>query len=207
MSVSDEAKGLMPGTDAAIPGDFVCRLSVEQYHQMARAGILSEDSPLELLDGWLVPKMTKNPPHSVVTDRVRRALEQTLPAGWLVRSQEPITLSASEPEPDVAVVRGELDDYLERHPEPHEVALVVEVSDISLRRDRTTKKRLYAEAGIPLYWIVNLLDRHIEVYGDPSGPGESPDYRARRDFAATDAIPVVIDGRSIGEVAAREILR
>ncbi len=207
MSVADEAKVLMPGTDAAIPTDFVCRLSVEQYHEMARAGILGEDAPVELLDGWVVPKMIKNPPHSAITELVRWALEQSLPTGWFTRCQEPITLAASEPEPDVAVVRGQRRDYLDRHPGPQETALVVEVADVSLRRDGTTKKRLYAEAGIAVYWIVNLLNRRIEVYSNPSGPAESPDYRTRRDYASTDVVPLTIEGRQEGEIPDRRSYR
>ena len=206
MSIFDEASALAPGVDAAIPTDFVCRLSIEQYHQMARAGILSDGDPVELLDGWLVPKMIKHAPHSGVTELVRWTFEQALPAGWFARAQEPVTLSASEPEPDVAVVRGERRDYLEHHPGPADVAIVVEVADVSLRRDRTTKKRLYAEAGIAVYWIVNLLDHCVEVYSDPSGCGASADYATRCDFRSTDTIPVVVEGRQVGELAAGAIL-
>ncbi len=207
MSIADESQCLVPGVDAAIPTDFVCRLSVEQYHQMARAGILVEDAPVELLDGWLVPKMTKNPPHSVVTERVRRALEQRVGGGWFVRSQEPITLAASEPEPDVAIIRGQLDDYLQRHPGPQDVALVVEVADVSLRRDRTTKKRLYAEAKIPFYWIVNLVEHHVEAYAGPSGPSETPDYNTRRDYRSTDILSITLEGQALAALPAEAILR
>jgi len=76
MSVSTPSEGLVPGVDAAIPMDFVCRLSVEQFHRMLDAGILTEDDPVELLDGWLVPKMIKNPAHRVVMELVRKALER-----------------------------------------------------------------------------------------------------------------------------------
>jgi Uma2 family endonuclease len=203
MSLASAADRLAPGVDAAIPTDFVCRFSVEQYHHMLRAGILREDDPLELLDGWLVPKMMKNPPHRVVTELVRKAFERIVPSGWFVSSQDPVTLAASEPEPDVAVIRGQLRDYLQRHPGPHEVALVVEVADVSLELDQTTKKRLYAQAGIPFYWIVNLRDRRVEVYSEPS---ETSDYQRRRDFADAATIPVVIGEITVGEIAASDIL-
>ena len=206
MSVSTPNEGLVPGVDAAIPADFVCRLSVEQFHRMLGAGILTEDDPVELLDGWLVPKMIKNPSHRVVVKLVRKALEQIVPDGWFVSSQDPITLAASEPEPDVAIVRGQLRDYLDRYPGPQDVALVVEVADASLQRDQTTKKRLYAEAGIPLYWIVSLVHSRIEVYGGPSGPAEQPDYGQRRDFGPADAVPVLTEGRQVGEVAVEAVL-
>src|SRR5436190_15644434 len=93
-----------PEGDADIPDVPIYRLSVEQYHAMARAGILDEDAPAELLEGWLVQKMTKYPAHRVATHRVRRALERLVAVGWYVDSQEPITLPDSEPEPDVVVV-------------------------------------------------------------------------------------------------------
>lgn len=206
MSVSPGAERLVPGVDAAVPTDFVCRLSVGQYHQMLQAGILTEDDPLELLDGWLVPKMMKNPSHRVVTELVRKALEQDLLAGWFVSSQDPITLSTSEPEPDVAVVRGQLRDYLARHPGPEDLAMVVEVADVSLHRDRTMKKRLYAEAGIPIYWIVNLVDSRIEAYSDPAGEADSADYRNRRDFMPAEMIPIVIEQKSVSRVKVDSLL-
>lgn len=206
MSLSNAVDRLAPGVDAAIPTDFVCRLSVEQYHHMLRAGILRDGDPLELLDGWLVPKMMKNPPHRVVTELVRKALEHIVPGGWFVSSQDPVTLSASEPEPDVALIRGQVRDYLQRHPAAQEVALVVEVADVSLERDQTTKKRLYAQAGIPFYWIVNLRDGRVEVYSEPLATPESADYRLRRDFAAADSIPVVIGAKAAGQISVQSIL-
>jgi len=206
MSSSTHIGGLMPNVDAAIPTELVCRLSVAQFHQMLSTGILTEDDPVELLDGWLVPKMMKNPSHRVVTELLRKALEEVLPAGWLVSSQDPITLAASEPEPDLAVFRGQLRDYLHRHPGPQEVALVVEVAEASLQRDQTTKKQIYAQAGIPVYWIVNVPENRIEVYSGPSGPGEPPDYQQRRDFAPGDDIPVMIEGRLVDEIQVREVL-
>ncbi len=134
---------------------------------MIRAGILTDDDPVELLDGWLVSKMPKNPPHCVVTRLIRQALERLVPAAWYVDTQEPLTTADSEPEPDVVVVRGETRQYLDRHPGPEDVGLVVEVADTTLQRDRTSKKRLYARAGIPVYWIVNLPESRCEVYSEP----------------------------------------
>lgn len=91
-----------------VPALPIYRLTVEQYHQMAAAGILSEDDPVELLDGFLVLKMTKNKPHVVATRRTRHALERSIPAGWSVDSQDPITIGVGdEPEPDVFVARVE----------------------------------------------------------------------------------------------------
>ena len=81
------------------------------------------------------------------------------------------------------------------------MVLVVEVADASLYRDRTTKKQVYARAGIPVYWIVNLPERRIEVYTDPSGPGEGPEYRQHEDYGAWSEVPLMIEGREAGRIA------
>ena len=191
---------------AAPPGELIFQLSIAQYHQMIRAGILTEDDPIELLDGWLVYKMPKNRQHTIATRHVRDLIEQLLPDGWYVDSQEPITLETSEPEPDVCVVRGALDDYPEHHPRPADIALLAEVSDTTLDRDRGLKKRLYAQAGIPIYWIVNLQDRQVEVYTQPSGPGARPDYHQRQDYALAESVSLVIDGQEVGALPVRDLL-
>jgi Uma2 family endonuclease len=190
----------------AVPTDVIWRLSVDQYHAMIRAGILTEDDPVELLEGWLVVKMPKNPQHRVVTQLTREALAQVIPPGWYVDAQEPITTMDSEPEPDIAVVRGERRQYLDRHPGPEDVALVVEVADSTLQRDRSSKRRLYAASGIPVYWIVNLLEGQFEVYTEPSGQGEQPDYLQHRNYGPSDIVPVVIEGREVGRLTVRELL-
>jgi Uma2 family endonuclease len=177
---------------AAVPPDLIWRLSVEQYHAMVRAGILTDDDPVELLEGWLVFKMPKNPPHRATTRLVRAALEAVIPEGWYVDSQEPITLSDSEPEPDVVVVRGSTRDYLDRHPMAKDIALVVEVADTTLQRDRTLKQRTYARAGIPVYWIVNLSESQLEVYTQPSSSSDEPGYTTREIYQDTDSVPVAI---------------
>lgn len=122
---------------STVPTDYtIAPLTVEQYHAMARAGILEEGAPIELLEGYLVEKMTKHPSHRVATQLVEAALRQVIPPGCHVATQEPVTLEDSEPEPDVSVVRGDFRDYTERHPYAHETPLVVEVVDATLERDR-----------------------------------------------------------------------
>jgi Uma2 family endonuclease len=192
--------------DPDVPDVPIYRLTVAQYHAMAQAGILNEDDPVELLEGWLVPKMTKHRPHTLATLLVRRGLERVLTVAWYVDSQEPVTTSDSEPEPDILVVRGDPRDYVDRQPGPEEVALVVEVAESSLEIDRGTKKRAYARAGIAIYWIVNLIERQIEVYTDPSGPADRPDYGQHRDYHLDDRVPVVLGGVEIGHLLVRELL-
>lgn len=191
---------------ATVPSEQIFQLSIDQYHQMIQAGILSDDDPIELLDGWLVYKMPKNRQHTIATRRTRDAIAQLLPPGWYVDSQEPITIQDSEPEPDVCVVRGRLEDYPDHHPGPGDVALLIEVSDTTLERDRGIKKRLYAQARIPVYWIVNCQERQIEVYSQPSGPSQLPDYHRRQDYASTQAVPLVIDGGEMGQLMAADVL-
>ncbi len=192
----------------ALPGPKMSfwRLSVDQYHEMTRHGILGENDDVELLDGILVAKMPRSTAHSVAIMLVRNALAKVLPPGWFVVVQDATTLATSEPEPDCMVIRGEPRDYLEHHPLPGEVALIVEVSESSIRHDRGFKKAIYAAAGLPVYWIVNLVDHRVEVYANPTGPDDQADYRQRQEFRGTEDVPVVIAGREVGRIPVMELL-
>ena len=203
---SNSPKSTALDTPVLPQGSHLRRFTVDEYHAMARNGILTEDDAVELLEGWLVHKMTKNPPHTATTRYTRAALEKCLPPGYFVDSQEPITLSDSEPEPDVFIIRGTLDDYTRTHPHVQDVVLVVEVADSSLEQDRSTKKRVYACDGVAVYWIANLVDAQIEVYTQPSGPVRSPDYGSKLVYHRGDAIPVVIDGTIIDTINVAELL-
>ncbi len=189
-----------------VPTEPVWRFSLAQYHEMIRLGILTEDDPVELLEGWIIQKMPKNPPHRAATKLTRNALEEIVPEGWYVDAQEPITLEDSEPEPDVVVVRGNTRDYLDRHPGSQDLALIVEIADSTLERDRTSKKRLYARAGIPVYWIVNLPEQKLEVYTEPINLAAVPTYQQRQDYNLSDEVAVVIEGQEVGRLTVRELL-
>ena len=188
------------------PAESLCRLSVEQYHDMARKGILVDGAPIELLEGLLVNKMAVSPSHHRATYRVQSALREVLPSSHFVASPSSVTLATSEPEPDVAVVRGSSDDYADRHPGPGDVALVVEIADSSLGRDQGFKKTIYAKSSIPVYWIVNLIDRRVEVYSEPTGATERPDYRLRRDFQGSEQLPLLIDRREVAQIPVSSVL-
>ncbi len=196
-----------PANVAAIPHDYVARLRVEQYHEMIQAGILQSGDPIELLEGWLVYKMTKKPPHQVSTGLTRNTLNGTVPKGWYIDTQVAITLQDSEPEPDVAIIRGQLEDYLTHHPTAKDVALVIEISDATLQRDQTFKQRVYASAKIPQYWIVNLVEGQIEVLSEPSGVGEDAKYLQQKIFRGADSIPVIVDNKTVGSVIASHLFR
>ena len=176
------------------------RMTVDEYE---RIGEMLDDPRVELIDGHLVKKMLKNPEHSWSTKQVFKALERLLPAGWTWRTEQPVRIPAyDEPEPDVSILRGSDDDYMHRKPGPAEVALLVEVSESTLSIDRGEKLRAYAKAAIPIYWIVNLVDRQVEVY---TGPGVD-DYATRQDFLPGQQVPLVIDGQQLGQIAVDGIL-
>ncbi len=100
----------------------------------------------------------------------------------------------------------EASDFGESHPGPSDVALVAEVTDSSLPRDRIVKKRVYAAAGIAVYWVVNLVDRQIEVYTDCTNPPPEPDYARCGVYTLADNVPLVVDGRTVAEIPVRAIL-
>lgn len=193
---------------AAFTNEPIYRLTVDQYHELIRSGKLTEDDPVELLEGILVFKMPKNTPHATSTKLARREVERTLPDGWHYQTQDPITLADGEPEPDGAVVRGRIEDYAGAHPGPMDVALVIEVSDSSLERDRGIKLRSYARAGVAIYWIINLVDRQVEVFANPSVPpgGRDPAYGSRAVCRPGDSVPFALPGRPATLIPAESLL-
>src|SRR3954453_2347106 len=171
---------------------------------MGELGLLSPDDRVELLDGFLVKKMTRGPRHVTVTRRLVKSFDAQLPASWSARQEAPIELPGgqdrpdSAPEPDVAVVTGDLDDYVARHPGPGEVALVVEVagSPDMVTRDRKGLAR-YAWSRIPIVWIVNLVNETVEVYSDPSGMAPDPKYGSCTVQAIGTGLSLTLGGETI----------
>lgn len=172
---------------------------------MAETGVLTEEDRVELLEGWITPKTTRTPRHDAIVHYLYEMLTARMPAGWEIRNQGAVTTSDSEPEPDLAIVRGEPLDYLKHHPLPDDMAMVVEVAETSLRRDRI-KCRLYARAGVAVYWIVNLVDAQIEVFTDPSGPAESPSYANQKAYSHGDALPLIVAGQEVATLNVDDLL-
>ncbi|QDL09482.1 Uma2 family endonuclease [Brasilonema octagenarum UFV-E1] len=144
------------------------RFTIDEYHRLISLGFLTEGDRIELIRGELIQKTAKGTPHTFCTTRLCRQFDRLLGDRAVVRCQEPIILpSDSEPEPDAVIARGDEADYLAHHPYPEDILLVVEISDSTLTYDQTTKLRLYAEAGISDYWIVNLHARQLERYSQP----------------------------------------
>jgi Uma2 family endonuclease len=183
------------GRDASI-----AKFSVGRYQRMIETGILSADDKVELLENYVVLKIPRNPRHDGTIELLLAALPALLPAGWLPRVQRTVVFSDSQAEPDFAIVRGMPRSYLVRHPLATDAGLLIEVADSSLLRDQRDKARIYARGGVGQYWIVNLVDRHIEVYSQPSGPIDAPDYGSSRTYLPGDDVPLVLDGRTVAVV-------
>ena len=179
------------------------RLSLEQYEKIAAAEILTKRDNVHLIHGYLIAKMTKHPPHAMTCANLLEALFPA-PPGWFLSVDHPVRLSAqtSEPEPDFAIVRGQPRDYLAQHPGPENVALIIEVAASSLADDQREMFALYGSAGIPVYWIVNVIDRRIEIYSEPIEGG----YRQCVGFREGQMIPLVIENVQVREIPVAAIL-
>jgi Uma2 family endonuclease len=180
----------------------VRRFSVEEYHRMIEAGILGENDRVELVDGWIVEMSPIGPSHATCVSLLASALQDLLPPGWIVRVQSPITLPNGEPEPDIAVVKGNVRDYRDHHPGGPDIAIVVEVADATLQFDRGQKRNQYAQAGIPEYWIVNLNDRCVEIYKNPA----RNDYRAPEIVDSAGVLELRLRGTAIGRISVTDAL-
>src|SRR5712692_3578096 len=146
------------------------RWTRQEYGRLIDYGFLDEDDPIELLDGLLLVKEPQASPHRTAVLLAAKAVERAFGEGWFVQTQSPIILDdRSEPEPDVCVVRGSPRDYVDSH--PTRPALIVEVTQAGLRIARGRKAAAYARARIADYWIVNLIDRVLEVHRQPMRPG------------------------------------
>ena len=166
------------------------RFSVDDYYGMARVGILTEDDRVELLDGEVVAMTPIGSRHASCVARLTRVLTERLGRRVVLWPQNPVRLDRySEPEPDVSLLKPRDDLYAEAHPTPADVLLVVEVADASLAADRSVKTPLYAKAGIPEVWLVNLNAGEIEVYRQPSATGYSEVRRSSEGSVRPLAFP------------------
>jgi Uma2 family endonuclease len=203
MSTTAVKKPRKPASDASWIPSSLYRLTLEQYEAMVDSGIFTGRDQVQLINGYLVAKMTQNTPHATADDLCGDQLNRVIPPGWYVRVAKPIRLptESSEPEPDRCVVRGSIRDYSARHPGPADLALAVEVADSSPDDDRM-QADIYGRAGIPVYWIINLIDRQVEVYSTPGPSG----FQLLEVFVPPHVLTVMIDGVEVGEIPVAEIL-
>ncbi|MBM3471226.1 MAG: Uma2 family endonuclease [Armatimonadetes bacterium] len=154
------------------------RWARKEYDRLVALGALGPDDRVQLIEGEIVEMAPQGPGHATAVTLLLDALRTAFPAGYVVRAQLPLAVGVfSEPEPDVAVVPGDPREYRDQHPTT--AVLVAEVAGTTLEFDRTRKAQLYADAGIPEYWVLNLVDRTLEILRDPAPIGEGRgEYRA-----------------------------
>jgi Uma2 family endonuclease len=194
-----------PQVPTTPPGVFprLYRFTVAQYDRMVQDGTIGENERVELIDGLLVTKMGKNPPHVFAGKVGLKRLERIVSPGWHVGKEDPVVVSEwAKPEPDLSVVRGTEKEYLGRSVAAADVALLVEIAESSLATDRSDMAKIYARAKIPVYWIVNLLNRQVEVYMRPCDEG----YESRQEFASDQEVPVTIEGHEVGRILVSDLI-
>lgn len=161
------------------------RITVEQYDLMIESGVFNEDDQIELLNGVIVEKMPKGTKHATLNNIVATHFVIELGRKVCVSNQNPIWLDEfSEPEPDIVLVAPPCEKYFEKHPTPDDIFLVLEIADSTLGYDRNTKSAAYARAGIRQYLILNVQEKTLEDYREPSADGfqSKQTYRAGQNF-------------------------
>ena len=189
------------GKDASL-----ARFSVARYQKMIETGILDTNDKVELLEGYVVLKMSRNDEHDGGIHVVDELIRSKLPPGWTARIQLSLKLSDSQPEPDVLLARGTARTYARRRPIASDVGLIIEVANTSLQRDTEDKPRIYARACIPIYWVIDVTNGHIIVHAQPSGPADAPAYADVRTIQPPDVVPLVLDGVTVATIPASELL-
>ena len=167
------------------------RFTISEYHRMIDAGILYEGERVELIDGVIIQMAAQKNRHRIITRRFSAQFYQlVLEKQALLYVQAPVTLDDNtEPEPDLTLVKYREDDYVNAHPSPKDILLLIEVSDTTLETDKRIKLPRYAASGIPEVWIVNVVDDVIEAYREPLKlPDGTAIYRSRTNFVKNDML-------------------
>jgi len=186
------------------------RFDVRQFHRMMASGIF-DDQKVELVAGRIYP-LTDLPPHVFAVETFHEALRVMIPRErWTIREEKPILISRYwAPKPDLQVLRGNHAVYAKRQPRPRDVALLVEVSDTTYRRDRGIKWRRHAASGIPIYLIVRLkgADTAVEIWTSPTGRGNSARYADVVIYTAQagESAPIELDGSRQGQIAVSDLI-
>lgn len=164
------------------------RFREDEVYKMVEAGILPEEHGWELIDGYLMDKMSIGSKHASVVRKLTKLLERRFGDTVQVSSQNPVRIDEyNNPEPDIALLKPREDFYAEGHPQPQDVLLLIEVADSSLEYDREIKKMLYARAEIVEFWLANLCDNTLEVYVQP----KNGNYRLARILEPGETVEAV----------------
>lgn len=183
------------------------RIGRERFERMVAAGFFAGDRAVFLWEGRLVRKMTAGHAHFITVSLLYQSLLALLAPGWTVIQEQPVAIDEfSLPEPDLAIIRGSLRDYLQRRPNALDLGLLIEVADSTLLQEGRVKLRVYAQARLPHYWIVNITERRVEAYESPINTPDGPGYATRRDYGMGQEVPVILGGHQVGTIAVDEIL-
>ena len=189
-----------PDSDAEPP---LWPITIAMYSDMIRSGVIDEKALVYLWKGRLAERMPPSPPHSDCVKSLYDRLVRLLPATFEIDRERPMALSPhpSAPQPDVAIIRGQFRDFAPNFFPASAVALVIEVADTTLAKDRRMAAT-YAAEGIPVYWIVNLTARRLEMYSEPA----EGVYTRLSPFGADAEVPVLLDGIAVGRVRVGDLL-
>ena len=179
------------------------RLTVRQFERMMADGTIAEDERVELIEGLLVGRTRRGRGEIVAGNKGLRVLWRMIPPGWHVAKGVPILTSDwSRPEPDLAVIRGTVEDDEDRPVTADDTAMVVEIAGPNLASDRADMARVYATAGIPVYWIVDLAAGQVEIFSDPGRDG----YQSHQVLGRGQDVPVVVAGIETAWIAVSDLL-
>jgi Uma2 family endonuclease len=172
--------------NSALPTTNLKSWTVQEYHRISDLGILDSSERTELIAGQIVLMVAKGTPHVLALRLLVSTLETLLNnQPVFISSQDPIQLdNFSEPGPDLAIIKGTIFDYAEHHPYPDDIHLVVEVADSTLKTDCEVKDKIYAQAGIADYWVIDIKNRQVHIFRDPTPSG----YTSHLILSATQTI-------------------
>lgn len=171
----------------AVRQRFRLRFTPEQFHALAQAGLFNDNRRYELIEGDIIAMPPEGTDHAEAKSTAVEKLFERKGKGWHRRVESPLRLGASEPIPDIAFVAGSPSDYRQQHPTT--ALLIIEIADSSLEYDRATKQQLYAAHGVQEYWILNLPERVLEVYREPSSDG----YRRAQVYGVDDIVSPLLE--------------
>ncbi len=201
-TVQEQPVAISPSTDLAEQSPYL--VTSEAFCKMLEAEVFADEDRVELWDGRIYEKMAKTQAHAIAGNKVNLTLVRVLPAGWFPGNENPIKLAEKRvPLPDLVVLRGDPDDY-GRPPEPGDIGLIVEFSLTSLKHDTKVKLAAYAQAGVPAYWVLNLVDNLVQVFERPVTAERR--YESSQVFAVGQSVPLRLDGVLVAEIPAADLL-